>query len=255
MLFPEIIFGPIESRRFGRSLGVNLLPLDNKICNFNCIYCECGWTDLRSVDSKFFLEQEIVEAMEKRFSGIAKEEKKPQAITFAGNGEPTMHPAFDRIMEKTVQLRDKYLPGVKIVVLSNAALLGNKKVFNALMKADLRVLKLDAGSEELFQQIDQPLSLKKLKDHVKKLKEFSGELCIQTIFLKGKYRNVLIDNTTDTEVEKWIGLLKEIGPELVMIYTIDRETPMEELEKISEEKLNEICKKVKAEGIDAKVYY
>ena len=255
MLFHEIIFGPIESRRFGTSLGINLLPLDNKICNFNCIYCECGWTDLRAVDSKFFPEKHIVDAMEKRFSEISQEEKKPQAITFAGNGEPTMHPAFDRIIEKTVELRDKYLPGIKIVVLSNAALLSNKKVFNALAKADLRVMKLDAGSEELFQLIDQPLSLKKLNDYVEKLREFNGKLSIQTIFLKGRYKNVYIDNTSDAEVDKWIGLLKKIRPESVMIYTIDRATPAQELEKITEEKLNEICRKVTDAGINAKVYY
>lgn len=255
MLFHEIIFGPIESRRFGSSLGINLLPLDNKICNFNCIYCECGWTDLRSVDSKFFPEKQIIDAMEKRFSEISKEKKKPQAITFAGNGEPTMHPAFDKIIDKTVELRDKYLPGIKIVVLSNAALLSNKKVFNALKKADLRVMKLDAGSEELFQMIDQPLSMKKLNDHVERLMEFDGKLSIQTIFLKGNFNNVRIDNTSDHEVEKWIGLLKRIHPESVMIYTIDRATPVKELEKISEEKLNEICDNVKNAGINAKVYY
>lgn len=255
MLFNEIVFGPVNSRRFGKSLGVNLLPLDNKICNFNCVYCECGWTDLKSVVSKFIPKDQIIAAMTKRFEEISSGSDKPDVITFAGNGEPTMHPDFTAIIDETIRLRNKYLPEVKIVVLSNSALLGNADVMEALQKVDLRVMKLDAGSEEQFRKIDQPLSLKKIEWFVDKLKMFKGNLYIQTIFLRGKHDNAVIDNTSEEEIEKWIGLLKQIQPELVMIYTIDRETPLKGLEKISEKELQKIGDKVNAAGISAKVFY
>lgn len=255
ILFDQIVFGPIHSRRFGNSLGINLLPLDNKICNFNCIYCECGWTDLKSVNTKFFSLEVITEAIEKRFKYISENKIEIDCITFAGNGEPTMHPNFSEIVDYVISLKDIYLPGKKIVVLSNSALLGNQKVFSALQKVDLRVLKLDAGTEESFQKINKPLSSKKLTWYIEKLKEFKGDLIIQTIFLKGNFQNERIDNTQETEVNSWLNALKEINPKSVMIYTIDRETPAEDLEKISEVELNTIAEKVKSIGIDAQVYY
>ena len=255
MLFNEIVFGPVNSRRFGRSLGINLLPLDNKICNFNCIYCECGWTNLKSVSSKFIPKNEIIDAMSSQFKELQSKNDIPDVITFAGNGEPTMHPDFAYIIDETIRLRNNYFPGVKIVVLSNSALLGNEDVFKALNKVDLRVMKLDAGTEEQFRQIDQPLSSKKIEWYLEKLKLFKGDLYIQTIFLKGTHGGIKIDNTSDEEVNRWIDLLKEIQPKQVMIYTIDRETPAGGLVKVSEKDLNTICEKVKANGISAKVFY
>lgn len=254
ILFDDIVFGPLKSRRFGTSLGINLLPITNKVCNFNCIYCECGWTDLKSAEVTYLDTEKILEAIEQRFSKIASEKMPLDCITFAGNGEPTMHPKFAEIIDAVLILRDKYLPGIKVAVLSNSALLGNTKVFNALKKVDLRVMKLDAGSNNLFTKINKPLSSKNIEWYVEKLKEFKGNLIIQTIFLKGTYNNEYIDNTGDEEVKQWIKLLKEINPEQVMIYTIDRETPAKQLEIIPVEKLNAICEKVNAAGIKAKVY-
>ncbi len=254
ILFDDIVFGPIKSRRFGDSLGINLLPLKNKVCNFNCIYCECGWTDLKSVSITYFNYEEIISAIEKRFNEISDNKTPIDCITFAGNGEPTMHPDFAKIIDQVIILRDKILPGIKITVLSNSALLGNKKVFEALLKIDLRVLKLDAGSDDLFMKIDKPLSSKKLSWYIEKLKQFNGNLIIQTIFLKGMHEGVYIDNSTDEEIKKWINVLKEINPKSVMIYTIDRETPAKDLEKISIEKLNSISELVNLQGIKAQVY-
>lgn len=255
ILFNQIVFGPIQSRRFGTSLGINLLPLKNKICNFNCIYCECGWTDLKAANDKFFSMEEIIEAIENKFKALSQNKTAIDCITFAGNGEPTMHPDFSEIVDYVLELRDRYFPGKKVVVLSNSALLGNWKVFEALQKVDLRILKLDAGTEELFLKINKPLSSKKIDWYIEKLKEFHGDLIIQTIFLKGNYQNEYIDNTQEKEVEAWLKAIKDIKPKSVMIYTIDRETPAENLEKISEVELNAIAEKVKAIGIDAKVYY
>lgn len=255
ILFNDIVFGPIKSRRFGNSLGINLLPINNKVCNFNCIYCECGWTDLKGTKVNYFPKDTIINAIEKRFKELKESGELIDSITFAGNGEPTMHPDFDIIIDAVILLRNSYLPDVKITVLSNSALLGNKKVFDALLKIDKRVLKLDAGNTNMLNLIDMPLANRDINWYIEKLKLFNGNVIIQTIFLKGNHDGIYIDNTTDKEVRDWIVALKEIKPKEVMIYTIDRETPATGLEKIDKEKLNEICLTLNKEGISANVYY
>lgn len=254
ILFHDIIFGPIKSRRFGESLGINLLPLDNKVCNFNCIYCECGWTNLKQTKIIYFPFKTIIQAIEKRFIELSNCKQKIDSITFAGNGEPTMNPDFLEIIQVTVELRNKYLPTVKITVLSNSALLGNKKVAKALMLVDNRIMKLDAGSNQLFNEINLPLSHKDIQWYIQKLKMFNGNVSIQTIFLKGHHNGKYIDNTTSEELNLWLKALTEINPKEVMIYTIDRETPADKLERISTKTLNSICGLVLARGITAKVY-
>lgn len=254
ILFNEIVFGPIKSRRFGISLGINLLPLDNKVCNFNCIYCECGWTDLKQTKIIYFPYEKIIQAIEYRFIELSSKQEKIDSITFAGNGEPTMHPDFLKIIQTTIALRNNYLPKVKITVLSNSALLGNKKVMEALLLVDNRIMKLDAGSNQLMNEINLPLSDRDIQWYIQKLKTFDGNVTIQTIFLKGSHNEKYIDNTTPKEVNLWINALLEIKPKEVMIYTIDRETPAKELEKIELNKLNEICELVNKQGIKATVY-
>lgn len=250
ILFHDIVFGPIKSRRFGESLGINLLPLDNKVCNFNCIYCECGWTDLKQTKVVYFPFKKIIQAIEKRFIVLSISKQKIDSITFAGNGEPTMNPDFLEIIKVTVELRNKYLPTVKITVLSNAALLR----MEALKLVDNRIMKLDAGSNQLFNEINMPLSHKDIQWYIQKLKMFNGNVSIQTIFLKGYYNGKYIDNTTSEELNLWLKALTEINPKEVMIYTIDRETPADKLEKISTKTLNSICDLVIANGISANVY-
>lgn len=254
ILFQDIVFGPIQSRRLGVSLGINTLPLHSKICNFNCIYCECGWTDLKQVDENFISKEIIFSAIEQRFQEIKSHNEKIDTITFAGNGEPSMHPDFLEIINHTINIRDQYLSGTKIAVLSNAALIGNQNVLEALQKVDLRIMKLDAGTEDLFQKIDQPLSKKPLTWYIEKLQQFHGDVYIQTIFLKGEYQGHKIDNTIESELNQWIEALKKIQPKQVMLYSIDREPPAHHLQKISTQKLQNIAEKLSRIGILAKVY-
>lgn len=253
-LFEDIVFGPIKSRRFGTSLGINLLPTNNKVCNFNCIYCECGWTDLRQSRVLYTPKEVILNSITAKFKVLSGENHSIDSITFAGNGEPTMHPDFLEIIEETVKLRARYFPSTPITVLSNAALLGNKKVMKGLMYADNRVLKLDAGNTKMLNLINIPLSDRKIEWYIDKLKSFNGKVSIQTIFLKGFYNNVYIDNTKTEELDSWLKALKEISPEKVLIYTIDRDTPAKELEKIPAEILQQICNKVNSIGIQANFY-
>lgn len=255
LLFKDIVFGPIYSRRFGRSLGINVLPLDNKICNFNCIYCECGWTDATQLKVPFIPFEKISEAISERFKALHQEGTTIDHITFAGNGEPTMHPQFMEIIDTVTRERDQWLPGTPVVVLSNATLLGNKKVATALQMADLCVLKLDAGTDRMLRLIDQPMGRQDVQWYINKLKGFQGKVIIQTMFLRGQYEGTLVDNTTPEEVSAWLDAIREIKPVKVMIYTIDRDTPAPDLEKIPVEELMAIRQKVEQLGIVAEVYY
>ncbi|RLD35954.1 MAG: radical SAM protein, partial [Bacteroidetes bacterium] len=224
-LFDEIIFGPVSSRRLGVSLGVNLLPTDYKFCTFDCIYCECGWTKKTNKKVVLPTQKEIQERLE----SVLKERKENQlsidSITFAGNGEPTLHPDFSEIIDDTIRLRNLYFPNALITVLSNASLIHNTKIIKALLKVDKNILKLDAGTETIFQAINQPNGNLILDDVVNYLKKFQGKLIIQTLFVQGYNQHQGIDNTTEKEVAAWLELLKKIKPESVILYPIERETP------------------------------
>lgn len=254
-LFHETIFGPVKSRRFGISLGINLLPNDFKICSFDCVYCECGWTkdvvpkEYHYVDSKIVREQ--LEAVLIDFS----ENKKPiDNITFAGNGEPTLHPEFEQIVSDTIELRNKYFPNTKVTVLSNSTTLNDDRILNSLLKIDNKIMKIDAGSNEMVSLINRSLNNITLEEIVLNLQKFHGNLTIQTLFLRGNVDGKIIDNTTDFEVNLWLDHLKKIKPNSVMIYPIDRATPALNLEKISFEELNVIAEKVRNLGIKAEVF-
>ncbi|MBL7890778.1 MAG: radical SAM protein [Bacteroidia bacterium] len=254
-LFDDIIFGPLRSRRLGVSLGVNLLPSDFKLCNFDCIYCECGWTDLKKRSkSKFYSVTKVVSLLEHKLINLLEDGVELNSITFAGNGEPTLHPNFLEIINAAIALKEKYYPNAKVSVLSNSLMLHRIDVFLALQKVDNAILKLDAGSEFMFQSINKPLNARSLRWVVDQLKRFNGKCTIQTLFLKGISDGKIIDNTTDVEVGMWLELLKEINPKEVMLYSIDRPTPELHLEKVSHETLTNIANRVINSGINATVY-
>ncbi len=254
-LFDELIFGPVHSRRLGVSLGINLLPVDNKYCNFNCIYCECGWTN-KNAGVKIVLPKRdnFKTKLEKKLKELMGTVNEPDAITFAGNGEPTIHPKFAEIIDDTIEARNKYAPKAAISILSNASMLHKPAVTNALKKVDKNILKLDSGIESTFQNINQAMSGITLDKIIEGLLTFEGRLIIQTLFFRGEYDGKLIDNTTDIEVNEWLNVLEKINPEYVMLYPIDRGTPAKGLKKIPEKELNIIAKKVEARGIKTKVY-
>ena len=255
MLFEEIIFGPLNSRRLGVSLGINVLPIQSKYCTFDCIYCECGWTHSdQKTRSKLFSREQIKSAMEKRFPEILQQGIVPDSITFAGNGEPTIHNAFAGIIDDVIEMRDKFFPQAKIAVLSNASLIHKPHVKEALLKIEDCILKLDAGSEEMFHRINRPVGTSKLSEIVDGLITFKGKLIIQTLFLRGTYNGEIIDNTSEAEIDLWLGHLKKIMPQSVMIYCIDRATPARDLEKLSVEEMEKIADKVRALGIKTEVY-
>ncbi len=254
-LFDEIIFGPVSSRRFGISLGINLLPCKRKICSFNCIYCECGWTKT-STDEIIGLpdRQQVKNLLGLKLSEMKSAGNLPDTITFAGNGEPTLHPQFKGIIEDTVALRNQLAPGAKVTVLSNATMVHLNDVFDALKLADNNVLKLDAGTEEMYRLINRGPQKLQLEQIVENLMKFAGKLTVQTLFLKGTVDGMLINNTTESEVHAWLGHLQRIKPELLMIYPIARATPASGLEKIEKKILQKIAYQTEGLGIKTEVF-
>ena len=254
-LFDKTIFGPVKSRRLGVSLGINLLPNDCKLCSFNCIYCECGWNpDPRTVKVKLPTREDVKLALEIKLKEMASQNELPDVITFAGNGEPTLHPQFTEIIDDTLMLRNLYAPSARVAVLSNSTMLFKHEVVEALKKVEDNILKLDSAITETIQLMDAPVGHFDLDKVVKQLASFNGKLVIQTMFLRGTVDGRQFDNTTVSEVASWIGLLKQINPERVMIYTIARDTPSNSLEKISIDDLNKIATQVKEQlNIDVEV--
>ncbi len=254
ILFDEIIFGPIHSRRLGASLGVNLLPYDGKVCSFDCIYCECGFNKNFRTKTKLPNRANVRAAMEEKLQQLQQDNSAVDVITFAGNGEPTMHPEFEGIVDDTIELRDKYYPDSKISVLTNGLHVAKKSVFNALQKVDNNILKLDSAFDTTVRLIDRPNSPSySVRNQVELYKKFGHDIIIQTMFIRGVFEGTAFDNTTDREVEAWLELLKELNPREVMIYTIDRETPAKGIERISVDDLKEIANRVEALGIKTNV--
>ena len=254
-LFEQTVFGPIISRRLGLSLGINLLPNDSKLCSFDCIYCECGWNPEKgTVKAILPTREEVKKMLREKLTELKAESRFPDVITFAGNGEPTMHPDFASIIEDTLMLKNEICPNARIAVLSNSTMLHKPKVVEALKKVDDNIMKLDSGIAATIRILDQPVGRFNLPSVVKNIKQFGGQLIIQTMFIRGEFKGTAIDNTTETEVSAWIALLQQIRPRLVMIYTIARDTPANDLRKVPIDELEVIAARVKKEtGLEVQV--
>lgn len=247
MLFQEPIFGPIHSRRLGSSLGVNLLPPNAKVCSFECVYCECGFATTHG-EARIPSRHDIGECLEAKLRTLKAENSPVDVITFAGNGEPTLHPHFGEIIDDTIALRNRYYPSAKVSVLSNATRIHKPGVRAALLKVDNNILKLDSAIEATAKLINQPrhpdFSITKIIDE---MATFDNAI-VQTLFFSGNYKNQHIDNTTETEIAAWLEALRKIKPRQVMIYSLDRATPVENLQKADITVLNAIAKRVQALG-------
>ncbi|HHT03805.1 MAG TPA: radical SAM protein [Bacteroidales bacterium] len=256
MLFEDIIFGPIKSRRLGNSLGLNLLPVHKKLCNFNCVYCECGWNeDTKDIKDSIHSKEDIREALEAKLIDVKEKNIPVDSITFSGNGEPTIHPDFAEIVDFVVQLRDIYIKDAKISVLSNATTLHKDDVFKALHKIDNPILKLDAGRKEMFYAISKTtpnqISFETVKE---RLIAFGHDAIVQTLLIRGENDSIKLDNTSDEEFSAWLEIVKKINPRQVMLYAIDRVTPESQLEKLTKEELEFFADKVRVLGIETKTY-
>lgn len=251
VLFHSTIFGPIRSRRLGTSLGVNLSPNDGKICSFDCLYCEAGFNAQGPGTTGFPKREEVGRLLEEKLRAMAEAGEPLDVITFSGNGEPTLHPDFEEIIGDTLALRDRYYPSAKVSVLSNSTRLGDEKVCAALRRVDNNILKLDSALDPTIRQIDRPTSPQFTAERViSQLEKFGKDCIIQTMFLRGEFDGKTIDNTTPEEVAALIEAYRRIGPREIMIYSIDRKTPAENLQKVPSEQLARIASEItEATGI------
>lgn len=252
-LYTTHIMGPIHSRRLGVSLGVNLLPTDGKVCSFDCVYCECGWNaDHRG--GKLPVAADVIAQLEAKLKQMKEAGEPLDVITFAGNGEPTLHPDFALVIDRTLALRDTYYPEVKVSVLSNATRMTVPAVYKALMRVDNNILKLDGAFDETVRLIDQPVdSHYSVKDVVDGMKAYKGQLIVQTMFVRGEHNGQSFDNTTPAEVDAWRNLMRVINPHQIMVYSLDRPTPEKNLTAVSKAQMEEIVNPLIAEGFSISV--
>lgn len=256
IIYPSPIFGPIKSRRLGISLGINLLPGDGKVCTFDCIYCECGFNAERRPKEKMPTRHEVAHALEQKLTQMLSENIAPDVLTFAGNGEPTAHPDFAGIIDDTLSLRDRYFPNAKVSVLTNATRIDRTEVHEALKKVDNNIVKLDTVDVNYITRVDRPMGRYDLGKLMTCMRNFKGHCVIQTMFMKGTdAKGISVDNTTDEYVEPWINAVADIAPREVMIYTIDRETPLHNLQKATPKELDSIVTRLQARGIKASASY
>ncbi len=249
MMREELVFGPIHSRRLGSSLGINLLPRNGKICNFDCIYCECGWNkdgrDDRTLPTAADLRRDLTaKLLQCREAGTPID-----SITFSGDGEPTLNPDFAEIIDITLELRDRYYPSAKVSVLSNATRIGREDVFRALRKVDNPILKLDAPTAALAAKINQPQCEYDVDQVVEDLRRFEGDFVLQTMFLVSPE----FDSSSPEVLQGWMRIVRELRPREVMVYTIDRETPMKGLQKMSVERMRTLVQPLLDEGFQIQI--
>ena len=255
VIYPSPIFGPVHSRRLGVSLGINLMPADGKVCTFDCIYCECGFNADRRPTLPRPTRAEVADALEQRLRRMLADGQAPDVLTFAGNGEPTLHPDFAAIIGDTIGLRDKYFPRARISVLSNATAAARPDVHEALTRVDNNILKLDTVCPDYINTVNRPAGRYTVDDTIETLRSFGGHAVIQTMFMKGSFNGKDVDNTSERYVTPWLEKVVYIAPREVMIYTIDRETPDHDLRKASHGELDAIRDRVIAAGIPCTASY
>lgn len=254
ILFHSTIFGPVHSRRLGTSLGVNLSPVDGKVCSFDCVYCEAGYNSQGTGKSGLPSREDVARQLESKLKEMSAAGEPLDVITFSGNGEPTMHPDFEGVIDDTLALRDRYYPGAKVSVLCNSTRLDREGVVNGLRKVDNCILKLDSALTPTMRLIDQPVSKSFTCEYVIPQLEAFGDKCIiQTMMLRGNHDGKHIDNTTPGEIDALIEAYKRIKPREVMLYSIDRATPESDLQKVEREELESIACRMRDAGITVQV--
>ncbi len=247
--FDDIVFGPIISRRLGTSLGVNILPSKGKLCNFDCVYCECGWNRDGKSDGRFPRKDEVAAALGDALERLARQGVKVDSITFSGNGEPTMNPDFAAIVENTLELRDRFCPDAKVSVLSNATLIAREDIFDALRKVDNPIMKIDAWDDALAARINKPVGSYSVRRTVEALKRFEGDFILQTMFL----RSDNFDVCSPQALGGWMDIVRELNPREIMVYTIDRETPDKSLGKYTAEEMAAMVRPLVDEGFNIQI--
>lgn len=245
MIREETVFGPIFSRRLGSSLGINLLPERGKICNFDCIYCECGWNRDGRDDTVLPSAAKVRADLERMLLKLSAESTPVDSITFSGDGEPTLNPEFPQIIDDTLRLRNQYYPQAKVSVLSNATRVHLPEVFDALRRVDNPIMKIDAPTNELISKINIPAPGYDIARVVDALLRFEGDFVLQTCML----RSPDFDSSSPDVILPLLDIVRRLRPREWMVYTIDRPTPMQGLQKFSPQEMKSLAQPIIDEGI------
>jgi wyosine [tRNA(Phe)-imidazoG37] synthetase (radical SAM superfamily) len=228
------VYGPVKTRRFGWDLGINLLPIDRKVCTFDCVYCQYGATSPFVNERLDFptLEQ-ILSEWQRKIITCVELGIDIQHTTLSGNGEPTMHPQFNQVVPELVRWRDKNARQIRLAILSNGYRLHDPAVRSAMQLLDEPVVKLDSGIPEKFQKINKPLTKTSFIHFYQHLRECRG-LIIQTMFIKGW-------NDGMEDLIAWQNALSMIRPIASQIYTVTRDTVVPGLTPLSAAELSRIA--------------
>jgi wyosine [tRNA(Phe)-imidazoG37] synthetase (radical SAM superfamily) len=252
----SIIYGPVHSRRLGYSLGINVLPFGEKTCPFDCLYCQYGWTGAHLAEPgghnlHFPAANDVCGCLVQALCELAGGPLWPAYLTFSGNGEPTLHPDFSRLVDTVTAVRDERIPVAKTAVLSNSALVTRGSVRDALLRLDRRIMKLDCGSPSLFKRFNRPCRGVHLDDITEGLAKLAlrAPMIIQTMFCSGKSGNF-----TPRNIREWIERLKYIHPTFVQIYSLDRPFPAPGLVPVPQGRLDQVRIRCEGEGIPAGVF-
>lgn len=255
IIYPSPVFGPIKSRRLGISLGINLLPEGGKVCTFDCIYCECGFNKDRRTHNPLPTPEKVETTLRNKLQEMKQEGVVPDVLTFAGNGEPTVHPQFPEIAARVKAIRDELCPSAKMSILSNSTQIHRPEVRNALMLFDNNILKLDSLDPEYVRLVDRPTGNYDTEQLLSDMELMQGKCIIQTMFMKGTFEGKSVDNTGKEDVDRYLQALQRIKPSMVMIYTIDRETPASTLQKAEPDTLDTIAARIRELGMEVSVSY
>ncbi len=254
VLYTDTIFGPIHSRRLGVSLGVNLMPRDGKVCSFDCLYCEAGFNAQGTGHAGLPSRAQVRALLEAKLRQMHAAGDPLDVITFSGNGEPTLHPDFEGVVDDVIALRDRYYPGAHVSVLCNSTVLDRPGVQRALRRVDNNILKLDSAIDATMRLMNRPankgLAVGRL---IETIAPFGSQCIVQTMMLRGEYDGQPIDNTTPGEVDALIEAYKRINPKEVMLYSLDRKTPAEHLQKVPLDELQQIAARIRLAGIPVQV--
>ena len=249
MLREETVFGPIRSRRLGNSLGINLLPTKGKLCNFDCIYCECGWNADGTSDRKLPSAAEVRAQLEEKLRACAADGTPIDSITFSGDGEPTLNPDFPQIVRDTLELRDRFFPSAVVSVLTNSTRICRPEVAAALHLVDNPILKLDAPTDALAAKINQPHGDYHVEDIVRDMELFGHGFVLQTMFLRAPG----FDSSSPEVLGPWMDIVRRLRPREVMVYTLDRPAPAEGLQKFTAAEMQALVQPLIDEGIKIQI--
>ena len=250
MLREKIVFGPIPSRRLGSSLGINVLPEEGKLCNFDCIYCECGWNRDGRGDKRIPDLRMLQEALEAKLAACAAEGVPIDSITYSGDGEPTLNPDFPAMIDATLMLRNRYYPAARVSVLTNATRLDAPAVFEALRRVDSPILKLDAPTTALARIINRPAPGYDVSRVVEGMRRFGGDFVLQTMFLRAPG----FDSADPAVLGPWMEIVRNLRPREIMVYTIARPTPMGALSKFTALEMAALLRPLTDEGFNIHIY-